>query len=235
MLNQLQLKLKTIINDREFNFLEFLALLALTAALAGIFYWYQTPYLTHWEPWAYVAFRATRMTLIYVIFPLIYAKHKGLSPKKWGITFPRNIESVLLGMGVYGIALAVFWRYRIFFDSWAGADLATLLTVIPFVCIMAAITDFWTRGFVLLTLSDRYGWLVGIITQNVFWFILHYYEILLLEPYISFWGGVALTLILGLLGDMVTLHYRNIWGLMIGHSLLNIMVAGLASNWYGLA
>ncbi len=175
------------------------------------------------------------MTLIYVIFPLVYAKYRGLDPRKWGITFPRNIESMLLGISVYGIALIVFWRYQIFFDSWARADLTDLFTVIPFVCIMAAITDFWTRGFVLLTLSDKYGWMVGIITQNTFWFILHYYEILLLEPYISFWGAVALTLILGLLGDMVTLHYRNIWGLMIGHALLNIMIAGLASNWYGLA
>ncbi len=175
------------------------------------------------------------MTLIYVVLPLLYAKHRKLDPKKWGITFPKNITSILFGMGVYGIALAVFWRYQIFFDSWARADVTDLLTVIPFVCIMAAITDFWTRGFVLLTLSDKYGWMVGIITQNAFWFILHYYEILLLEPYISFWGAVALTLILGLLGDMVTLHYRNIWGLMIGHALLNVMIAGLASNWYGLA
>jgi len=218
----------------DFNYLEFLGLLTITAIIAGISFWYRITYLSHWSPFANTLFRAVRMTIIYVGFPVIYAKIKKIDIKQWGIGFPKNVTGFLLGLGVYGLVTLVFWKYRIFYDSLQYSTIKTLYTTMPLICLMAAITDFWTRGFVLLTLEKEYGWFLAILTQNIFWFLLHFYEVVWISPYISFWGAVALTVGLGFLGDMVALHYKNIWGLMIGHALLNIISAGLASNWYGL-
>ena len=65
---------------------------------------------------------------------------------------------------------------------------------------------------------------VAIIGQNFTWFMLHVYEIELLNSYIGYTGAILLTLTLGILGDMIALKTKSIIGLMLGHVILNLAI-----------
>ena len=93
-----------------------------------------------------------------------------------------------------------------------------------FVMIMASITDLWTRGFILFQLSERYGDTVAIFGQNLIWLIIHIYEIDILTQYISLGQAILMTLFLGIAGDLLALRTKSIFGLMVGHSLLNFII-----------
>jgi hypothetical protein len=208
--------------------LQIIILIIISASLAAIFYYYRTNYLDL-TPMQNNIFRAIRMTCVYVLLPFgwawYYKKHK-LSD--FGITTKKLIWSLILGLGVYSIALLAF----LFslgnpdFDQYFrwGADYTTSdwFATLALVSWMAFVTDLWTRGFVLMLLAKYQSPYLGIVAQNVTWLGVHLYEIALLAPAMSVAGALALTLLLGILGDIVALKTRNIIGLGVGHMFLNI-------------
>ena len=134
------------------------------------------------------------------------------------------------GIGLYLIALAVFilwpppscgFRFWQSGSCWPALSSDWLL-VLPLICVMAMITDLWTRGFVLLQASERWGDGKAIALQNVFWLLLHLYELELLAPSMGWLGAICLALFLGLVGDLLALKERSVVGLMAGHAILNI-------------
>lgn len=209
---------------------EFVLLVIISASLSGLAYFLQFYVFPSvpFESWGMYSrlIRTIRMTLIYVLPVIWFVRRHNGSWRDLGITLPASnkILSIFGGIGVYLIAVVVFLKYRIFFGGWNYPPWYTVWINLALIGIMASITDFWTRGFILLELSRRYNKTVAIIGQNLTWFMLHIYEIELLNSYIGYTGAILLTLTLGILGDMIALKTKSIIGLMLGHVILNLAI-----------
>ncbi|MCY3412926.1 MAG: CPBP family intramembrane metalloprotease [Candidatus Heimdallarchaeota archaeon] len=214
---------------------EFSILVVVTAIVAGLSYAIQFYIFDgmNFDEWNVSGsfIRMIRMASIYILPVLWFTKRHGGSWKDLGVLPSKNypLLSTLGGMAVYFIAVWVFLRYRIFFGNWGITPWSIIWIKFAMICVMASVTDFWTRGFILLELAKRYNDKIAIFWQNVTWFSLHIYEIVLLEPYIGYLGAIALTLTLGIGGDLIALKTRSITGLMLGHCLLNLGII-LAAN-----
>jgi hypothetical protein len=169
------------------------------------------------------------MTAVYVLLPFGWAwYYKKHSLTDFGITKNKLLLSIVFGIGLYSIALIAFVlslgnpAFDQYFRWGADYRIAEWLTTLALVSWMAFVTDLWTRGFVLMLLTKYQSPLFGIFAQNVTWLGVHLYEIALLGPAMGFAGALILTLILGVLGDVIALKTKNIIGLGIGHIFLNI-------------
>ncbi|MHA2028046.1 MAG: CPBP family glutamic-type intramembrane protease [Candidatus Kariarchaeaceae archaeon] len=221
-------------SDNEIKWkIEFTILILLTAIFSGIAYTGQNYLFENFVDLPKSKLRITfsfvrciRMILLYVI-PAIWFTYRwggsigsiGLLPKR--DAFFRNI---VLGLIVYSVAVIIFLRNRIFFSGWSYLEWDYVWLNFILVAIMASITDFWTRGFILFELARKTNDAIAIFWQNVTWFVIHIYEIELLEPYIGYFNAIFLTLFLGIGGDLVALKTRSIFGLMLGHIFLNLMI-----------
>jgi hypothetical protein len=210
--------------------IEFVLLIIISASLSGIAYALQFYVFSSvpFELWGIYGrlIRTIRMILIYVLPVLWFVRRHNGSWRDLGVTLPSSHKflSIFGGIGVYLIAVVIFLKYRIFFGGWYYPPWYTVWINLVLIGIMASITDFWTRGFILFELSRRYNKTVAIIGQNLTWFMLHLYEIELLNSYIGYAGAILLTLTLGILGDMIALKTKSIIGLMIGHVILNLAI-----------
>jgi len=172
-------------------------------------------------------FRAIRMLLGYVIVPIIFLQTTEIALSELGFNNTGGKELLLAFFGgvlIYLVPGYIFVKFHIFTSEWYGYDLWQSLFYLSLIGLMAGITDFWTRGYILLMLNRKYGATVAIIGQNLLWFGIHMYEILLISPYIGLVSAITLTLFLGITGDLLTLHTRNISGLIVGHVILNLLI-----------
>jgi membrane protease YdiL (CAAX protease family) len=205
--------------------IEFLALAVITMILAGIFYYIQFEMLSL-RGLEGNLFRMMRMLIVYVLPSFLFAWRHKQSILDLGLCLPKNnaLLSIFGGCFIYCLVGVIFIQNRIFYAGWAPMDLQVKILHLLMIGVMAAVTDYWTRGFILLSLEPRYGPIVAIIAQNAAWFILHIYEIILLSNYISYAFAIFITLFLGISGDLIALKTRSLYGLMLGHILLNLMV-----------
>jgi len=207
---------------------QILLITLISGIASGIFYLFRTNYLDL-SPLGNNIFRAIRMTIFYVILPFGWAYYyKHLNKSDLGITKKRLFASIILGLGVYTIALFAFLLSlgNPAFDhhfSW-GMDysLTDWLLTMSLVSWMAFVNDLWTRGFVLMLLAKFQTPWFAIIAQNITWLMIHLYEVAILSPSMGLLGALGLTVVLGVCGDLVALKTRNIIGLGIGHIYLNI-------------
>lgn len=211
---------------------QIIGIVVISAALAGIFYYYRTTYLSL-TPIQHNIFRTVRMTCVYVLLPFGWAYFiKRQRAVDFGITTKKLLPSIILGLAIYSIALLAFLislgnpEFDRHFRWGAEYSLSEWLLTMALVSWMAFVTDLWTRGFVLMLLAKYQSPWFGIFAQNITWLVVHLYEIAILAPSMSVAGALALTLTLGILGDIVALKTRNIIGLGIGHIFLNIAFFG---------
>ncbi len=197
--------------------------------LSAIFYYYRTVYL-QLIPVYDNLFRATRMTLVYVLLPLGWA----LSVKKFklnelGITKNMCGRSIILGVGLYSIVLIVFLfllgkpEFDTHFRWGADYELIDWLLIMFLVAWMAFITDLWSRGFVLMLLAKHQTIWFAILIQNLVWLSAHIYEVLILESSLTIVGALGLTIGIGILGDIIVFKTKNVIGLGVGHIVLNLI------------
>ncbi len=207
---------------------EFWILITIQMVFAGISFYIQS--LFQFQSDTYLVIRATRMIIGYVLPVLWFYRRHSISLKKLGVIppSPRTALNFLAGVMLYILAGFVFTRYEIFFDQWRRP--LNPFVVFPTIFILVAVTDFWTRGFILQFLAEHRDKTVAIVTQNAIWFIIHWYEILLLQDYIGISGAIILTLFLGIGGDLLTLRSKEITGLMLGHFILNLMIITYANT-----
>lgn len=179
---------------------------------------------------ASTAVTASWQTLALVVFPYIWAiKRLGLSLADLGISRQRLGVNTALGCSLYVIALAAFVHCsdgelmtNHALRKLGPGDASALVVLMG---IVAAGTDLTTRGFILLSLA-RYSHVVfAIFMQNLIWFLGHIHEIRLLTDCLGVTLATALTLTLGVVGDMIVLRTRNVIGLAIAHFLLNVVLA----------
>lgn len=193
-------------------------------ALAGILYYIQDQLTMSTELHNFV--RLTRMIGIYVIPTLWFLRRNGRSINDIGVQLPQKLFFLSLfgGMLIYCLVGLIFVRFEIFYGGWKFMSLGNMMINLLFIGFMAAITDYWTRGFILMLYSEHRGLLAGIVLQNVVWFTIHIYEIILLANYISYTLAILMTLFLGITGDLIAFKSKSVYGLMIGHFLLNLMI-----------
>lgn len=210
--------------------LQIIILASISAIISGILYLYREWYLDL-NATESAIYRVSRMFLVYIFFPFLWAIYwKKEKLKDLGITKKNLLTSTILGIGVYSIALLVF-IFSIgnpsfnenFVSGTKYERLNDLIFITILVSIMAMITDLWTRGFILMLLAKHSSVYFAILTQNITWFLVHIYEIDALQNVITLPGAIALTLTLGILGDVVALKTKNILGLGIGHIWLNVV------------
>ncbi len=210
--------------------LEMSLLIILSMSLSGILFLVQEKF--GFPPTIHNILRTIRMLLIYGVLPILFSLRHRVPICKLGICLPKSktklLISVLGGVSIYQFAAMVFISFRIFFYGWTLLSKEEVFVNLILVGIMASLTDFWTRGFILLQISERFGKMWGIIIQNLTWFMIHLYEIQLLQYYIGWAMAIGLTLFLGILGDLVALKTKNLYGLMLGHFFLNLQIALVA-------
>lgn len=184
----------------------------------------------------YNIIRFIRMTIFYVIPAIWFTFRWGGSFHTLGIMPKRGYISLnlILGISLYTIASVIFVRNQIFFGGWRDLSWSYVWINFLLVSMMASITDFWTRGFILFELSRKTNNKNAIFWQNITWFVIHIYEIELLIPHIGLFYAIILTLILGIGGDIVALKTKSIFGLMLGHISLNLMILLAAKDTFVL-
>ena len=220
------------------------SILLLSVGLAGLGYLIEVTWVvdTLSNRTAFALWRLTRMALIYILPAILWLRfhpdattqqeERAIVPTpllhRLGMRLPVNQAPWILGTGLllYTVGLAAFilWPpHESGFTFWeTSARWTDLAIVLPCICLMAAITDLWTRGFVLLQAADRWGIHIAVALQNALWLILHAYEIEILADSMTWTGAIALALFLGVTGDLVALRWRSVAGLMLGHAWLNI-------------
>ncbi len=173
------------------------------------------------------AFNAIVQTICVILIPYIWAiRRLGFTLGDLGLSTSRLLPSVLFGCILYSLALAAFIHCSadplISNHVLGKLELTDALGMLSSMSIIAAGTDFATRGFILLALVRYAGIPFAVFFQNLSWYIGHIPEINLLSNCLGIWNAVALTLTLGILGDVIALKTRNVVGLAIAHVMLNI-------------
>ena len=145
----------------------------------------------------------------------------GLHTDKLGIT-------LLLGCALYSLALAAFIHCSadplIANHAVGQVPLAEALQLTAVMGLIAATTDIATRGFLLLSLARYAPVWFAVLVQNLTWYLGHIHEINLLTNCLGYGNALLLTLVLGILGDVIALKTRNVVGLAIAHVLLNVVL-----------
>ncbi|UCH87976.1 MAG: hypothetical protein JSV49_06820 [Thermoplasmata archaeon] len=209
-------------------FYEIIILAVICGILSGTIYYYRTQYM-ELSSMGNVIFRAVRMTIVYFIIPMFWlVKVRKFKLEDLGLTSRNMLMSLILGIGVYAIALAVFLmalgipEFDKYYHWGHSMPLSEFMAKMALIAWMATLTDIWTRGMVLMPVLKLRGIFLAVLLQNLVWFAAHMYEIDLLADSITLAGAVMLTLTLGILGDLVAIKTKNIIGLCVGHIALNI-------------
>lgn len=178
---------------------------------------------------AYSVVNVVWVVLATCVLPYFWAvKRLGMRLDELGLVWNRLGRDLFLGCGLYSIALVAFLYC-------SGDDLIANHAVgqepfgramILMLCmgIVAAGTDLLTRGYVLLTLTKHTHVIFAIIMQNLVWFTGHLQEIKLLTNCLGTFYAVLLTLVLGIIGDMIVLRTKSVVGLAAAHFILNVIL-----------
>jgi len=175
------------------------------------------------------ALNALIQTVCTIVLPFTWAiRRLNFSLKDLGVTRENLTQTTMLGCLLYSLALAAFIHCSadplISNHAVGKLDLGDSLGMLASMSLIAAGTDFATRGFMLLTLVRYASIPFAIFFQNLVWFLGHIQEINLLSNCLGFWTAVGLTLTLGVLGDVIALKTRNVLGLALAHILLNVVL-----------
>jgi hypothetical protein len=168
-------------------------------------------------------------SVLVIALPYAWAwRFLGRRPSTLGVGRRGFGRSVLLSCALYGLALIAFLY------CWSDPTVAQhpirivrpekVILLGVSMCLLAATTDIATRGFVLLALAEYTHVSFAILMQNVFWILGHAYEIRALSGCLGAPAAYGLFLLLGLLGDSITLRTRNVLGLALAHVLLNVVM-----------
>jgi len=223
------------ISRRNFN----AVISSMAVLLVGIMsLWFPTAVLN--IPLPKDAFTSALLTAIWqtvavVIFPYYWAvKRLDMSMADLGVSKANLGKSIFLGCALYFIALVVFIHC-----STNNIMMNHVITTMPTVdaylfmstmALVAAGTDFTTRGYILLVLTKYSNVYFAVFVQNLVWFVGHISEINFLANCIGFFNSILLTLVLGIIGDVIVLKLRNVIGLAIAHILLNVILTIFMRN-----
>jgi hypothetical protein len=200
----------------------------------GIFLvWFPLAVLKVPQPAGLVAnvwFNAAWQTMTTIVMPCAWAIWwLNLRLEDLGLTRRNLWRSVLMGCALYSVALVAFVHCS--GDPLVANHPVRFLPpleafgLVSAMSFIAAGTDVATRGFILLILARHTHVLFAIFIQNLVWFLGHLHEINLLSNCLGMYPAIGLTLVLGIVGDVVALKTRNVVGLAVAHVLLNVSLS----------
>jgi len=211
-------------------------------AVAGIFGIYALGIFLTWYPISILgipmpdglvsrsATIAIWQTVTTIVIPYIWVMARlGFTLADLGINTSNLGRSILFGCLLYSLALAAFIHCSddplIRNHAIGKVPPHEAFALVSSMSLIAAGTDFCTRGFILLTLARYTHVGFAILAQNLTWYLGHITEINLLTGCLGYAGALGLTLTLGLLGDVIALRTRNVLGLAFAHILLNVVMS----------
>ena len=145
-----------------------------------------------------------------------------------------KIDSGLVKTMVVYQAFA-FWIVAYYFgkpDFFVDYDLlgTEYLVYLAMVVFYVPPVDFFTRRMVHLEIEKVYGLKMGFAVGTLAWVVGHAGEIVWLSKLTGLAGSSIFILVTGLVTSYLYQRYKNIWGLMIGHWVLNLIVSIITSS-----
>lgn len=194
------------------------------------------------------------LTLIcFVIIPIIYmtiiniktgkAQHLFIATKK-GVTPRKVISSLIQGLVMHaGIFFPWILLSQMFMDNVnqikyfliGPGEWATLLA---FFAINVIVFEFYSKSFIQIQFMEAKGslklfkgaieiksgkWL-GFVLQNIAWLGGHVQEFFWLQDYIGVVNSAFFIIVSGVLTGITVMETENIFGVTVGHVLLNILI-----------
>lgn len=168
--------------------------------------------------------------LALVVVPFVWAiKRLNLNLGDLGITAHRLGMNILLGCGLYAIALSAFMYcpdISMMTDhALRKVSTGDAITLTILMGITAAGTDIASRGYILLILAKYGNVFLAFVAQNLLWFLGHMHEVRALTGCLGTTLAVTLTITLGVVGDIIVLRTRSVVGLAIAHFMLNVVLS----------
>ncbi|MHA1619908.1 MAG: hypothetical protein ACTSVZ_11565 [Promethearchaeota archaeon] len=135
-----------------------------------------------------------------------------------------STPGLIYGILFYIVCSALFILISFSFHFYIGLPIIYLiLKTISFFIIMFLV-DLWFHGFLFLGIYRHNGFKSALLYQNIYWFIFHTIEIEDLIPDIGVFYACLFIVVTGLIGDLIAYKTRSIYGLAIGHILLNLLI-----------
>ena len=132
---------------------------------------------------------------------------------------------------LYGVlSFVVFSLYVLYFRSNLSIRFGPRLDWFDFVayCLYISIwvssVEFGSKYVVQRLLTERFGDVYGFLGHFLFWICIHVPEYYVNLGLMGSVGSLAFIVLSGLLTGYIFLRTRNVLGLMVGHSLLNVLL-----------
>lgn len=214
-------------------------LVLITFVFCGLFFLLELGLNVPHEYAVFTAFLVSPFIFLSFVPSLDPEKKYPLDPRKW-TKFDLKVvlrslggfnKGFLEGLAVYLVLTVFVFVYYLrdpdFFSGYDKHGLA-ILTSIILTALNVMPLDFFTKRFIQLPLSIRFGPKIAIALSTFVWLLAHIPESLWLNELM---GQVGVWVFLGFSGLLTGISYertKNVSGLMAGHVMINIFVMAMA-------
>ncbi len=181
-------------------------------------------------------------SFFFLIIPLLYL---GIIRSSYYLTTKKGqkrrnlIKSFYIGCGMHLFLFFPWFGYFVFeglkpgFIEWYVSPLHGIPIYLLTVAVNITTVEYYTKSFCQLQISEAFNEKIAFITQFFYWVIGHVIEYLWLEPYTGSLHATGIIVVSGLLTGLVVTETENIYGVTVGHFLLNVLAMILALHVYG--
>ncbi|MFX1513130.1 MAG: hypothetical protein ACFFCQ_11130 [Promethearchaeota archaeon] len=182
-------------------------------------------------------------TFFYLIIPLLFLSttrssyyfttEEGLKRRNLAVSFG-------WGCGIHLFIFFPWFGYFVFeglkpgFISWYVSPLHGLPLYMLTVVINVTTVEYFTKAFCQLQIEEAFNKKIAFIAQFFYWLAGHIIEYLWLVEYTGIFHAVGLIVVSGLLTGLLVSETENIYGVTVGHILLNVLAMILAIHYYGI-
>lgn len=198
-------------------------------------------------------FHVLLSVICFVLWPMIYLTYfyvktkkgkyfflttkKGLKPKK---VISSLLQGIAMHAGIFYPWIILAQRYNpgVIKLHYFMSKPSDWVVQIVFFALNVLMFEFYSKAFIQIQFSEAKGSLIlfngklkvkggkilGFILQNVAWIGGHVQEFLWLQDYIGVVNAIFFILISGILTGLTVLETENIFGVSLGHVLLNVFV-----------
>ncbi|MDI6916388.1 MAG: hypothetical protein QMC80_01165 [Thermoplasmatales archaeon] len=136
-------------------------------------------------------------------------------------------KGFVYGIAVYLLLLLWILPYYFFnpdfFDVFkvSGLDFITF-NILIIMNIMPV--DFFSKRVIQLEIAERFGEMIGMYAQIIAWMVGHVYELFWLKELMGCAGSLLFIAFSGIITGFVYSKTKNVFGFMIGHWMLNLLM-----------
>ena len=185
------------------------------------------PLFINWDFYlSYALWETTTMIIAFGIPIYLVLKNEDWNKEDIGLQW--STPGLFYGIIFYTVFSMVFIYIRFSFDAYVALPVFYLiLRAFSFLIIMFLV-DLWFHGFLFLGIHRYHGIKNALLAQNVYWFIFHLYEMSILIPKMGIFLSCLFIVLSGIIGDLIAYKTKSIYGLAIGHFILNLLIITFA-------